>query len=163
MKSIIGLVLLIASLAGGVWWLAKSRNERIAAENQAAETAAAETLRTQRLDLFGEAALADEISWTETGLGLLTVEEGTGTRPVAGGFVTFNYQVRLKDGTIVDESAKPLETQIGRMIPGVSSGLQMMKRGGRAILFIPPRLGYGGSAYGRIPPKSGLIFSVDLL
>lgn len=163
MKSVVLVFLVLAGLGGGLWWLTDRHQTRVAAEAAAVQQAEADRLRTQRLELFGEAALAEGIKWTDTGLGLRMLREGAGARPLPGGFVTFSYVVRLKDGTEVDRSRQPLETQIGRMIPGVSSGLLQMRGGGSAVLYIPPRLGYGGSAYGSIPPDSGLIFEVELL
>jgi len=38
-----------------------------------------------------------------------------------------------------------------------------MKTGGRAILYIPPSLGYGSMSAGNIPPVSGLTFDIELL
>ena len=51
-----------------------------------------------------------------------------------------------------------------RMIEGWFHGLQGMKSGGRRILLIPPKLGYGKrTAFGEIPPDSHLIFDIELL
>lgn len=163
MKNAIIAILVFAALATGVWWFADQRNARFAAEKEAARVAAEAAVRTERLKLFGEAALADGIEWTDSGLGILHLQEGTGGKPYPGGYVKFTYTVRLADGTTVQTTEKPTEARIGQMIPGVSSGLQQMREGGRAILFIPPRLGYGGSAYGSIPPNSGLVFELELL
>jgi len=58
----------------------------------------------------------------------------------------------------------------GRLIPGFDQGVAGMKIGGKRRIFIPWQLAYG--AHGRpgpdaqhpgIPPKSGLIFDVELL
>ncbi|WP_221031613.1 FKBP-type peptidyl-prolyl cis-trans isomerase [Actomonas aquatica] len=163
MKGTIVAIVLLVAAAAGVWWYADQRNARIAAEREAARVAAEQAVRDERLELFGEEALAEGIAWTDSGLGILHLESGSGAKPYPGAYVKFKYRVRLKDGTEVQREDKPTEARIGQMIPGVSSGLQQMLPGGRAILFIPPRLGYGGSAYGPIPPNSGLVFEVELL
>ena len=163
MKGFIATALVFAALVAGVLWYAGQRNARLAAEQVHARELAVQALREQREGLFGPEALADDIVWSDAGLGIRHLVEGTGSRPVPGSFVRFHYIVRLADGTEVQRTEKPTDARIGQMIPGVSSGLQQMKEGGRALLFIPPVLGYGRSAYGSIPPNSGLLFEVELL
>jgi hypothetical protein len=52
----------------------------------------------------------------------------------------------------------------GRVMPGWSQGMQGMKVGGRRVLRIPPRLGYGNRAVGSsIPANSHLEFDVEIL
>lgn len=163
MKGFIATALVFATLVAGVLWYSSHRNARIAVEQEQARQAAAQALQDQRKALFGDEALADDVHWTDAGLGIKHLVEGNGSRPIPGSFVLFNYVVRLADGTEVQRTEKPTEARIGQMIPGVSSGLQQMREGGRALLFIPPVLGYGRSAYGSIPPNSGLLFEVELL
>ena len=163
MKSIVILLVVIGALGGGLWWFADQRNTRMAAEREAREMAAAAQLREDRIALYGEEALADGVEWTDSGLGIKHLTDGTGPKPIAGAFVTFGYRVRLKDGSEVQKTDKPTEARIGQMIPGVSAGLMQMKRGGTALLFIPPKLGYGKSGYGPIGPDAGLLFEVELL
>ena len=50
------------------------------------------------------------------------------------------------------------------MIPGFKEGVQQMKVGDKAILFIPSHLGYGeAGAGGIIPPNADLVFVVELV
>ncbi|MCC5021405.1 MAG: FKBP-type peptidyl-prolyl cis-trans isomerase [Candidatus Synoicihabitans palmerolidicus] len=129
MKSIFAVIFVIGLLGSGLWWFAGKRHEEIAAQRVAAEQAAMEADRAAKLELYGEAALAKEIVWSSSGLGMLTLEDGTGSRPYPGAYVKFKYAVKLKDGTSVDHTGKPTEARIGQMIPGVSSGLQQMNAG----------------------------------
>ena len=51
-----------------------------------------------------------------------------------------------------------------RLIPGFKEGVQQMKVGDKALLFIPSHLGYGTSgARGVIPPNTDLVFEVELV
>lgn len=163
MKAVLITIIVIVAIGAGLWKVSADRRAEILARNEAIRQERAEAERRERTDLFGEAGLDPAITWTETGLGYIIHEEGSGLQPKPGAEVTFNYTVRLKDGTEVDRTEKPIEARIGQMIPGVSAGLQKLKTGGRALLFIPPKLGYGSQAYGTIPPDSGLLFEVELV
>ena len=163
MKGPLITILLLAAAVGGLWWYADQRNTRMAAEREAARLAAEQELRDARVTMFGEAAQDEAIVWSDSGLGIKHLVEGAGVQPLPGGYVKFNYVVYLADGTEVQRTEKATEARIGQMIPGMSSGLQQMKTGGKAMLFIPPKLGYGRSGYATIPPNAGLVFEIELL
>ncbi len=162
MKSILITILVLGSIVGGMWWYADKRNAEIEARRIEREIAAEEAARQDRLDKFGEAGLNPDIVWSESGLGILVLEEGTGAKPLPGAEVTFSYKVTLKDGTEVDRTGEPTDARIGQMISGVSAGLMQTKSGGRALLFIPAKLAYGKRAYGPIPENSALLFEIEL-
>lgn len=128
-----------------------------------AEAAATDARQAEREAHFGAEALAPDVTWRESGLGYRIVVEGAGPRPGIGATVRFNYVGRLKDGTVFDRSTQPAEMQLGRMVAGLSTGLQLLNTGGRAVIFVPPQLGYGSARVMGIPANSGLIFEVELL
>jgi FKBP-type peptidyl-prolyl cis-trans isomerase len=159
MKGPLVTVLIFAALAGGLFFLHQHRET----EAEAARLAAAQVVINQRVERFGEEALNPAIEWRSTGLGILTLKEGTGPVPIPGAEVTFHYIGRLKDGTEFQRSEKPLTGRIGQLVPGMSAGLQLMRRGGRAIIYVPPALGYGKVQIGPIPENASLIFEVELM
>ncbi|MGL1814351.1 UNVERIFIED_CONTAM: FKBP-type peptidyl-prolyl cis-trans isomerase, partial [Serratia marcescens] len=54
--------------------------------------------------------------------------------------------------------------QLSQVIPGWTEGLQLMKEGEKARLFVPAKLAYGEVGSGdAIGPNSTLIFDVELL
>src|SRR3546814_5425986 len=70
----------------------------------------------------------------------------------------------LTDGEVFDQNERaPLP--VDGVVPGFSEGLQLMKRGGKYRLWIPPQLGYGSDVPegGPIPKDSVLMFDVELL
>lgn len=103
-----------------------------------------------------------------SGLKYYAVNEGNGNSPQVGQSVLVHYHGVLSDGTTFDSSFErgtPFETVIGKgqVIRGWDEGIPKMKVGGKAILIIPPELGYGDQPMGSIPPNSTLVFYVELL
>ena len=162
MKSILITVIILASLGGGLWWKGAERRKEIDQQKEQQRLAVEQAKEAEIREFFGDAGFNPDIVWSSSGLGILMLEEGDGVRPLPGAEVTFSYLVKLKDGTEVDRMGKPTDARIGQMITGVSAGLLQMKGGGRALLFIPPKLGYGKRAFGPIPASSGLLFEVSL-
>ena len=54
--------------------------------------------------------------------------------------------------------------QVAGLVPGFSEGLQHIRMGGKARLYIPSYLGYGKKGSGEtIPPDSTLVFEIEVL
>ena len=121
---------------------------------------------------IGQAFLAENakkpgIKTTKSGLQYQILQEGKGKSPSANSNVRVHYEGRLLDGTVFDSSVErgePIEFPLNQVIPGWTEGLQLMKEGGKATLYIPSQLGYGEQGVpGTIPPHSTLIFDVELI
>jgi FKBP-type peptidyl-prolyl cis-trans isomerase len=102
------------------------------------------------------------------GLIYIETQAGSGDSPADGKKVKVNYTGKLLDGSVFDSSAggEPLEFTIGRreVIQGWDSGIPLMKTGGKAILIVPSKIGYGPQAMGdKIPAYSTLVFDVELV
>jgi len=113
--------------------------------------------------------------------------KANGQKPATGSKVRLDYAGYFTTGELFDTSSeavaiendkldvrkqaagqyKPMEAPYSpdaRLIPGFKEGLQQMSLGDKATLFIPYHLAYGEQGYpGAIPPKSDLIFVLDLL
>jgi FKBP-type peptidyl-prolyl cis-trans isomerase FklB len=149
--------LLVLALHGGC-----ARSDNTAAANAAA-AAEAGAKRAERTARFGPSAATPEITWRDNGFGYRILDSGTPPKPGVGTPVRLTYVGRLKDGTVFDQSAKPVDYRIGSTIPGLSTGLQLLGTGGKAVFYLPPSLGYGSRKVMGIPPDSGLIFEVEVL
>jgi peptidyl-prolyl cis-trans isomerase A (cyclophilin A) len=117
-------------------------------------------------------AIADKMSAeyknvTPSGLRYNIITQGTGAQPVATSTVSVHYTGTFLDGKVFDSSVQrgqPAEFPLNRVIPGWTEGVALMKEGSKYKFFIPYKLAYGEGGYpGAIPPKSDLIFEVELL
>ncbi len=94
------------------------------------------------------------------------ITEGTGKSPLPTSKVTVHYEGKLVDGKVFDSSYERGETitfPLNGVIQGWQEGLQLMKEGGKIMLYIPANLGYGERGAGNIiPGNSTLIFTVEL-
>jgi len=98
----------------------------------------------------------------------IDIAVGTGAPAAPGKQYTVHYTGWLRNGTKFDSSVdrnQPLQFVQGRrlVISGWEVGFEGMKVGGKRRLFIPYQLAYGETGQGSIPPKSELIFDVELL
>lgn len=96
------------------------------------------------------------------------VVEGTGEPAAPGKQYTLHYSGWLTDGKKFDSSLdrkEPFSFVQGRrqVIPGFEQGFDGMRVGGKRRIFIPYQLAYGEKGSGPIPPKSDLIFDIELL
>ena len=102
-----------------------------------------------------------------SGLQIKVIKEGEGRQPKATDKVVVHYRGRLIDGTEFDSSHKrgqPAEFAVNGVIKGWTEGLQLLKEGGKAELYVPANLAYGSrGAGGLIGPEEALVFEVELI
>jgi len=122
-----------------------------------------------------EAALADAITnaaTTDGELQKLIIDDvliGTeGPAVEEGDQVTVHYEGMTQNGIRFDSSyerGEPFTFTVGanRVIEGWEEGILGMRVGGERILVIPPHLAYGNAQVGPVPPRSVLVFKIELL
>jgi peptidylprolyl isomerase len=120
-----------------------------------------------------DAAAAQPVTTTPSGLKIIDTKVGTGPTPKPGQTCMMHYTGWLyengKKGAKFDSSLdrnQPFSFPIGQhqVIAGWDEGVATMKVGGKRTLIIPPELGYGARGSGGvIPPNATLIFDVELL
>lgn len=92
--------------------------------------------------------------------------EGSGATATTCSNVTVTYRGMLTDNTTFTtpgELTNPNTFSLGGLITGWQFGLQLIKKGGKITLYLPPAHGYGASANGPIPGNSILIFEISLV
>ena len=99
--------------------------------------------------------------------------------------IFIKYSGFLEDGTLFDTSNAEVAKQFGKydkqrdfnhdytllpyqvgsnkLIPGFVEGVNKLKIGEKAVLYIPAKLGYGEQGAGNvIPPNANIIFEIEL-
>jgi FKBP-type peptidyl-prolyl cis-trans isomerase len=118
-------------------------------------------------DFLARNGAAKGVVTTPSGLEYFIVKSGpaSGPRPTAQDSVTFDYEVKLLTGEVVDSSytaGQPLTGKAGDFVPGFSEALELMRPGDEWIVWVPPQLGYGDKDVGPIPGGSVLRFKLVL-
>jgi FKBP-type peptidyl-prolyl cis-trans isomerase len=106
---------------------------------------------------------------TSTGLRYIIIKEGEGDFAKPGDELSVLYHGSLLSGKTFDERKNPADPFVFRLgraqvIQGWDQGLQLMKRGAKMLLIVPPEMGYG--TRGRlpvIPRNSTLVFEIELI
>ncbi|MBX2828576.1 MAG: peptidylprolyl isomerase [Flavobacteriaceae bacterium] len=131
-------------------------------------------------------ALKPEAETTDSGLQIYWNERGNGTKPQDGDQVSLNYAVYFTDGKLLDTSHLEVAekydavdqrrlaagqyipitstySQEARLIAGFKEAMLKMSMGDKVTLFIPYHIAYGEQGGRGIPPKSDLIFELELV
>ncbi len=118
----------------------------------------------------GPPPVTGEPTFTDSGLGIIDIEAGTGETPAAGQTLVVDYTGWVSESGAKFDSAldrgTPFEFVLGagQVIAGWDEGLATMKVGGKRRLIIPADLAYGEEGKSpAIPPNAELTFDVELL
>ncbi|NQZ30541.1 MAG: FKBP-type peptidyl-prolyl cis-trans isomerase [Oceanospirillaceae bacterium] len=142
------------------------------AEKHAAIAKAAAAKKAQDNMDIGKKFLAENgkregVITTKSGLQIEITKQGEGNNPTAEDTVVVHYEGTSIAGDVFDSSfkrEKPATFGLGQVIKGWTEGLQHLKVGGEAKLYIPSDLAYGNQGAGAsIGPGETLIFRVKLI
>lgn len=144
-------------------------------EAPAAETPAAPAPAMKAADA---AAWAKYVPWksdlpevykTGSGLEYIVLASGPagGVPPKATEQAEVYYEGRLNSGGPAFDSAfernETATFSVMAVVEGFSEALQLMKPGDRWLCFLPYKLAYGEGGKGPIPPKSDLVFEIEMV
>ena len=92
------------------------------------------------------------------------IKEGNGAFVHLNDTLVVNYKGTLLSGELFDETnGKPATFPLKRLIKGWQTVLPFCRQGGKIKFIIPSALGYTIRNLGEIPPKSILVFEVEVL
>lgn len=97
----------------------------------------------------------------DEGVYISFITEGTGQKPHVDNKVRVAYSGYLTDKSSFD-SNEDATFLIRNLIRGWQIGMKEMPVGSKAILVVPPSVGYGGQARPGIPANSTLVFEIEL-
>lgn len=131
-------------------------------------------LRAQREKLPPEDLEYVEKTWpdakkTNSGIRYVIQREGQGESPKPGDTVSVVYVGQLLNGKVFDQNhdrQNPFTFRVAReqVITGWDQILQVMKRGEKRLVIIPPELAYGSRGQPpKIPRNATLVFEIDLI
>lgn len=106
-----------------------------------------------------------DIKTTDSGLSYKILEAGDDTAVTSESTVDVIYKGTHIDGTVFDDSkGAPVTFPVSGVVPGFAEGLQLLGKGGKAILYIPGELAYGpnGVPQAGIGPNEMLVFEVEI-
>ena len=110
--------------------------------------------------------------WDQSSLAHEVIKPGPGNRyPRCGDLVKVTYVIKLLDGTGVDWSRQPFQFRVGdpTVLSGLNQGVQLMRGGEQAKLYLPSHLGYGWwgithtPGMSHVPENAELVITVTLL
>ena len=140
---------------------------KLKAESEKRAAAVAQKAEEEGNKFAAEFAKKDGVKKTASGLLYRVEKAGSGNAINATDVVKVHYTGKLPDGTVFDSSVQrgtPAEFPLNQVIKGWTEGLQLVKKGGKIELVLPPDLAYGKDGAGASsPPNSTLYFDVEVL
>lgn len=109
-----------------------------------------------------------EMKKTGTGMWYQISRSGEGDLIQSGDVVTFNYTVRLLDGTLCydSENRGPKSFKVGKgdVESGLQQGILMLRKGAEAKFIMPPHLAHGlVGDDDQIPSRAIIIYDLEVL
>lgn len=110
----------------------------------------------------------DKAKEFDTGLKVLTLKKGKGKKVTENTKNTTHYKLYLANGQFIQDSRSrntPFVFKLSErpMISGFVEGILTMRAGEKARMFIPYYLAYGEQGGGPFPPKSDIIFELEIM
>ncbi|MDT0552169.1 peptidylprolyl isomerase [Urechidicola vernalis] len=129
--------------------------------------------------------LKEEAQELSPDLKIYFLEKGDGAQPELESNIRIGYAAYFTDGSLLDTNIKDVAKKFGmynqtkevrrgyepfkstysmneRLVQGFKEGLQEMKFGEKALLYLPAHLAWGEQGSRGVPPNSDIIFRVEL-
>ena len=97
----------------------------------------------------------------DNGVYIVIHDPGSQEKPNLDDVVEVAYLGKLTDGSVFDQTDN-YRTALNTLIAGWQVGLTEIGIGGSCTLIIPHEMGFGNNQVQTIPPKSTLVFDIDL-
>ena len=106
----------------------------------------------------------EAVKQTASGLHYRITEEGAGNHPQAGDTVVISYAARLPEGKSLPQLSRARARVVVRdLLPGLAEGVQLLKVGGKGLIYVPAGLSFKESDWPpQLPPGAPLVFFVEM-
>lgn len=101
---------------------------------------------------------------TDSGLHYRVTHEGPGASPRPEDTIVVSYAARTPDGRVLATlSGERLRVRVTDLLPGLAEGVQLLKAGGKGLVYVPAHLSFGeGKWPEEIQPGMPIGFFVEL-
>lgn len=101
---------------------------------------------------------------TASGLHYRITETGSGPTPQASDTVVISFAARLPDGQALPALTRARTRMVVRdLLPGLAEGIQLLRVGGKALVYLPPALAFSEENWPpQLPRNVPLAFFVEL-
>lgn len=139
---------------------AKLRDEISRKVQSMVETEAPDPVR----DYFRFLREKENVKEAPNGLHYRIIDEGSGEPPKEADTIVLSLAARLPDGKAVPALSRArFKIAVKDLIPGLAQGLQLMRVGGKALIYVPPQLSFAAADWPADVPKGAPIaFYVEL-
>lgn len=106
----------------------------------------------------------ENVKATPSGLHYRITEDGLDVAPTNADTVVLSYSARLPDGqTLPKLSQTRVRVQVKDLLPGLAEGVQLLKVGGKALVYLPPNLSFTEKSWPpELPNGAPIVFFLEL-
>ena len=115
-------------------------------------------------DYFRTLREKEGVSRTPSGLHYRITEQGSGPNAKATDTVVLSFAARLPDGRNLPELSRArVRIAVKDLLPGLAEGVQLLSVGGKALVYLPPKLAFSEADWpANIPHGMPIGFFVEL-
>lgn len=107
-----------------------------------------------------------EVQTAESGLSYKIIDKGQDESITDRSKLNIKYNEKKLDGTTVMTTGESGRNAYpANLVPGLSEGVKMLGKGGKAVFYVPGKLAYGvrGLAHRDVGPNEMLVYEVEIL
>jgi len=106
----------------------------------------------------------EAVKQTPSGLHYRVTLEGHGKAPTPDSIVVYSFTAGLPGGkSLPGLSRSRVRSGLGNLLPGIREGLLLLRKGGKALIYVPPGLSFGDGPWPSDVPKGQvIIFFIEL-
>jgi FKBP-type peptidyl-prolyl cis-trans isomerase FkpA len=115
-------------------------------------------------DYFRTLREKENVQRTASGLHYRITDEGFGSPPTAADTIVLSFSARLPDGTTLPPLSRTrVKMAVRDLLPGLAEGVQLLRVGGKALVYLPPQLAFSADNWPpQIPKGTPLAFFLEL-